>query len=173
MVLKMSTGGMLIGDPAYQPFAAKPESDPRVATLRSRGKDILVDIQITTPVFHFFTSEQINYWNDHDPALRLETAVEIGNKQVEHVQLVQSSLGDVPHKLVAAVESHGDKRLLRVKAIFAQPSLVQLQSMVATGVTGTFRILTSDSSDVPVIIRQTVNDHLDLPVEIRAPVTSR
>ncbi len=146
-VLKMSTGGMLIGDPAFRRFEKRDDSDPRVTAVTRQGDDIRVDVRITTSTFHFFAGEPINYWNDRDPAMRLETVIEIGDKQVKSVKLLKSNLGDAPHRLAAAIETHGNQRLLRMKAIVAQPGMLQLRLLSMTGLTGTFEIRMADAVD--------------------------
>ena len=155
-VRRWSTGGILIGDPAFHPFSKKPGSDPRIQIVTRKEDRILVDVKVVTPLFHFYCSDQHTYWEDSQPAMRLEAAVPLDDCIVKDVQLISSSFGDADHRLVAAVDVENGKRILRIKANFAQPSMEQLQKLSMSGVVGQFEILiskeaTSSTSDRRVI----------------------
>jgi len=161
IVRAMSTGGLLIGDPAFTPFRKKKDANPVSQTVDSKNDRILVDLHIGTPIFHFFASEPINYWDDRSPAMRLETTVPIDDLKILDVRLVESSFGDAPYRLVAAVEMHEGKRFVRLKAVFERPATGKLQRLVASGIKGRFEVLTTagdvDTDTSKKIIRREFN----------------
>jgi len=148
VVLPMSTGGIVIGDPAFCPFAVKPDSDPRTSTVRQEGSKLIVDVEVTTPTLHFYAGEPINYWNGRGPAWRLETTVDIGDDHMQAVKLTKLNAGDIEGKLVAAVEVNRGKRLLHIKSTFAQPPMQQIQTLTKKGLSGQFEIETT-SNELP------------------------
>ncbi len=140
-VKRMSTGGILIGDPAFVPFEAKPETDPRTVEVTEQDDRLIVNAKVQTPVFHFYSSEQINYWNDSEPAMRLETAIPIGDRVVTNVQVSKPPAGVTEFKLVAAVEQDRGQRWLHLKMTFPQPTESSiLQKMVSNGLSGQFEV---------------------------------
>ncbi len=143
LVRQWSTGGILIGDPAYHPFLEKSNADPRIQAVTRKEDRILVDVKVVTPLFHFYCVDQLNYWKDLEPAMRLEAAVPLDDCIVKDVQLISSSFGDADHRLVAVVDVEDGKRILRIKANFSQPSMAQLQRLSKSGVNGQFEILLS------------------------------
>jgi hypothetical protein len=161
-VQRMSVGGMLIGDPAFVPFRPQSGLDPVLKTVNESEKQITVDVQLQTPAFHFFAGEQINYWNGRSPALRLETAVEIGNRTIDAVKLTRSPIEGADYKLVAAVDTHEGRRILHIKAVFQQPEGPDLQRLAMGGFGGQFTILTgshsSKATENPIIIRESSGD---------------
>ncbi len=143
IVLTMSTGGVLFGDPTYQPFEAKPDSDPRLCTVTSKDNRYRAQAKVTTSLFHFYAGEPLNYWNERRPAFRLETTVKINEANIDDVRLVESSMGDVSYRLVAAVEKHRGQNLVRVKATFERPQKMdKLRALMKNGLSGTFEITT-------------------------------
>ena len=56
------------------------------------------------------------------------------------VRLKESSFGDVPHQLVAAVERHSGERRLHFKATFKQPAMPALMKLAQAGVSGEFEV---------------------------------
>ena len=149
-VKQMSTGAMLIGDPAYIPFQEKLNSDPRTTAVTEKEDRLLVTVKIETPMFHFYAGEQINYWNGRDPALRLETVVPLGDRFVTDVQVAEPPAGVTDYRFVAAVEQDRGQRFLHLKLTFPQPKdLKMLQAMATTGLTGQFEILTSGETTDP------------------------
>ena len=146
-VRRSSTGGFLIGDPAYQPFPAKPDSDPRTQTVIRSEDRILVRVNVDTPVFHFYCSDQLGYWDGSQPAMRLEAAVPLQNSLIKDVQLKSSSFGDENYRLAAAVDIEEGRRILRIVANFPQPPMEQLEKLAKNGVVGQFEILLSTESD--------------------------
>ena len=146
IVMASSTGGVLIGDPAWQPFAELPDTNPTVTKVQREQGKLTAEVRIEVPTFHFYASEPLNYWNDRDLAFRLETIIEVDDQDVQQVRLIKNSLGDVPHCLVAAVEQHEGKRMLHMKAVFAHPGMEDLQRLMERGLAGTFVIETSPST---------------------------
>ncbi|MEQ1903932.1 MAG: hypothetical protein ABL888_07110 [Pirellulaceae bacterium] len=143
-VRKMSTGGVLIGDPAFIPFAEKPDTDPRTVEVTEKPDGLVVNAKVQTPLFHFFAGEQVNYWNDNEAAMRLETVVPLGDRVVSDVQLAKAPAGVTEYKLVAAVEHDRGKRFLKMKITFAQPKdMMKLQAMSLKGLSGQFELTTS------------------------------
>jgi hypothetical protein len=144
VVRKMSTGGVLIGDPAFIPFSEKPDTDPRMVEVTEKPDGLVVNAKVQTPLFHFYAGEQVNYWNDYEAAMRLETVVPLGDRVVSDVQLAKAPAGVTEYKLVAAVEQDRGQRFLRMKITFAQPKdLMKLQAMSLKGLSGQFEVTTS------------------------------
>ena len=155
VVTKMSTGGMLIGDPAYVPFAEIADSDPRTVSVRQENDRLVVDAKIQTPTFHFYASEPINYWNGKGPAMRLATIIPLGNQTVRDVKVTRTPSGVSEYRFVAAVEEHRGTRFLHLKMTFPRPTnMLTLQALAMTGLPGQFEVLTgkesanSDSSSI-------------------------
>ena len=78
IVKRMSTGGILVGDPAFKPFAGKEDSDPCIQSVENTNDRTIVTTTIKTPLHHMHTSEPINYWEKKSAAVRLETVVPLG-----------------------------------------------------------------------------------------------
>jgi hypothetical protein len=144
VVMQMSMGGLLIGDPAFIPFAEKPNSDPRTVVVTEKEDRLIVDAKVQTPLFHFYAGEQINYWNDSEPAMRLEAVIPLGDRVVSDVKLNEAPAGVTEYKLVAAVEQDRGNRFLRMKITFPQPTdMLKLQTMSMKGLAGQFEVITS------------------------------
>jgi hypothetical protein len=152
-LIQMSTGAALFGDPAFVPFKKKPGAHPVRLSGKRRGERLEVRVDVTGPLFHFFCSDQVVMWNDQSPSLRFEAIVPLGAKNVADVRLVKSSLGDVPSRVIAAVEEHRGKRTLHVKASFEQPDADQLMQIAQKGVTCEFEIETSSEPHPTGILR--------------------
>lgn len=148
-VRRWSTGGLLFGDPAFQPFVAKPNSDPRQQTITRREGKITVDTQVSTMLFHFYCADQLNYWNEAEPAFRMEAAVPVDHHQVSKVRIVQSTLDRKTSRLVAAIDDDHGQRVLRIKANFAQPPMAELQKITGTGLSCQFEIELSNQPPTP------------------------
>ena len=160
IVREMSVGGILIGDPAFRPFSKMENADPGKMAVTRKGDKLIVELEVSTNLHHFHTSEQINYWGGQEPALRLEAVVPIGERTVTDVKLIASSLGEIPFKQVAAIETHQGEKFLRVKATFPRSKIrTTFSSLFRTGICGTFEISTKESkNDVKQIFRQTRNE---------------
>ena len=148
-VRRWSTGGLLFGDPAFQPFVAKPNSDPRQQTITRHEGKITVDTQVSTMLFHFYCADQLNYWNDAEPAFRLEAVVPLEDHQVSQVRITQSTLDRKKSRLVAAIDNDHGQRALRIKANFAQPPMAELQKIAGTGLSCQFEIALSNQPPTP------------------------
>lgn len=153
-VAKMSTGGLLFGDPAFVPFDEQDGMDVRVQTVEDSGDKMVVNVRINSAAFHLFAGEQINYWEDAKPALRLETTVDIGHRNVSDVALIESPIPNAEYRLVAAVEDVGEKRILHMKAVFAQPEIAVLQQLAMGGFGGSFEIEFSGNEATDSVIRK-------------------
>ena len=140
IVLAMSTGGVLFGDPAYQPFAAKPGADPRSCRVTQTRNQYRAQAKVTTTLFHFYAGEPLNYWEERSGAFRLETIVKVKEPRIREVKLSETNLGDVSYRLVAAPEKHRGQHYVRVKATFARPKMSQLRKLMKDGLSGTFEI---------------------------------
>lgn len=149
-VRRMSTGSMLIGDPAFRPFKKRDKEDPRTQSVTRDDNLIKVDLHVGTQTPHYYCGDQLNYWNDREPALRLEGAVSIGDEQdITNVRILESSLGEVAHKSVAAVETHAGQRMLRFKANFALPETSEIIKLERKGLGGKFELETSPNGGSP------------------------
>ncbi|WP_436717154.1 hypothetical protein U8335_09020 [Roseiconus lacunae] len=144
VVERMSVGGILVGDPAFVPFDRQEELEPIRTDVKLLDDRIVADVKIRTPAFHFFAAEQINYWKDKSPALRLEATFEIERRQPTSVLLSRSPLPDMEHRLIAAIEKYRGKRYLHAKAVFQQPEGNALQSLAMKGFGGQFVVTTDD-----------------------------
>jgi hypothetical protein len=144
LLISMSTGGLLFGDPGCTPFSAKENTDPRSLETSVHGDVLSATVRISGPLWHFFCADQITMWDDKTPSYRIETVIPIGNRYPKSVRLKNSSFGDVPHQLIAAVEEHNDKRLLHLKASFKQPAIQELMKLSQRGVSGSFEVTLSD-----------------------------
>jgi len=147
IVKRMSTGGMLIGDPALKPFAEMTNSDPRIVTVEEQPDRLIVHANVLTSLFHFYSGEQINYWDDHQAAMRVETAVPLGSRSVREVRVTETPTGIDQYKVVAAVEVNRGERTLRLKIVFAQPTdMKALQKLAISGLSSRFEIITEGES---------------------------
>jgi hypothetical protein len=153
-LIAMSTGGLLFGDPACKPFAAKENSDPRVTTISEKTGILEARVEVTGPLWHFFCSDQIVMWDEQTPSFKIESTIPLGSRYAKDVRLKDSSFGDVPHQLVAVVEQHNDERRLHVKASFKQPAMPELMKLSRSGVFGTFEVTLSDEASSDAVIRR-------------------
>jgi hypothetical protein len=148
VVRQFSTGGILFGDPAYKPFAAKPDSDARVVDVQEQADRIAVSMKTTSQIFHFFASDQINYWDGTSAALRMECDVPLGDRFVEKIRIKSVPEGVADYRWVAAIEEVSGQRRLRFKLNFAQPTdMTQLVAMSTKGLKAKFEILTSGKNN--------------------------
>ena len=154
MLIAMSTGGVLFGDPAYVPFKARSKAHPVQLTVDRKTDSILARIDVAGPMYHFFCSDQVVMWDETRPSIRLEAVVPLGGRYVEDVRLASSTLGDVPHRLTAATEEHNGQRFLHVKASFAQPEIKQLMQFAQDGLAGSFEIKTSSQPRDAAVVRR-------------------
>ena len=126
IVKRMSLGGMLIGDPAFVPFPRQSGSLPVKQTLKRSPNRLQVDISVKSPTVHLYTGEEINYWKQKTPAMRLEGRVKLDNRIVSEVTVSQPP--SEQYRYVAAVEHEGGQRYLHLKVTFPQandPSIWQ------------------------------------------------
>lgn len=142
VLIEMSTGGVLFGDPAFVPFTKKFGARPVELSVKRRGESVYAALQVAGPLYHFFCGDQIIMWEEGKPSLRLETRVPLNDQYLADVRLASSTLGDVPHRLVAAQETHRGKQFAYVKASFEQPSMDRLMQLAQSGLSGTFEIKT-------------------------------
>jgi hypothetical protein len=134
LVRKMATGGVLFGDPAFCPFPAQENADPRTVEWREGGNQITADLGIATPLFHFFASDQVNYWEEQGPAMRMECRLPIGAGRVENIEIDSVPEGIETYRWAAAIEESEGQRFLRWKLNFPQPAdLSALQKLAANG----------------------------------------
>lgn len=131
-VRQMSTGGVLFGDPAFRPFPPMADADPRVLKWNEQGNPVAAEVRIESPLFHFFASDQINYWEDYHPALRLECRLPIGKSRIEKVDVISVPEAADDYRWVAAIEHSSNERFLRWKLNFRQPVDMSRLQMAAT-----------------------------------------
>lgn len=153
-LLAMSTGGILFGDPACQPFAAKQNSDPRLTTISQSDNVLQARVEVSGSLWHFFCSDQILMWDEQTPSFKIESTIPLGSRYATDVRLQESAFGDVPHQLVAVVEQHNNQRRLHVKASFKQPAMPELMKLSRSGVYAVFRVTLSDNADSDTVIRR-------------------
>ena len=113
IVKRMSTGGILIGDPAFEPFGPAENADPQQQNVENTDTGMIVETKIKSPIQHMFTSEQINYWENTSPAMRVETMLMLDDQAIEEVRILEAP-GEQYH-FVAAVELRDGERWLRFK----------------------------------------------------------
>lgn len=149
LLLDIATGGLLFGDPAFQPFEGEPgESPVEVATTRSADR-ISVTVSVAEQNLFIQCSEPLATWGQEQlPALRLMARVPIGQSHVAEVLVKELRLGgDVAAKrLVWAVEEHAGERLVHVKVVFPQPTPEKLFAL-ETGAKAVFEIVTTADPD--------------------------
>lgn len=145
IVKRMSTGGVLIGDPAFRPFAGKENADPRVQSIEKTDNSLIVKTTIKSPMYHLHTSEQINYWEKKSAAIRLETIIPLADQAIAGINVLESPADQF--RYAAAVEHDRGKRQLRFKLTFpGATDFKQRARFAANGVSGKFEILFDDKS---------------------------
>lgn len=146
IVKRMSTGGVLIGDPAFQPFAKEENSEPRIQSIETTDDGLIVKTTIKSPIHHMFTAAQINYWEKKSSAIRLESVVPIGNAQsVADIRVLESP--SAKYQFVAAIEHDEGKRHLRFKWIIPQATnFIQRQKFAIAGVSGKIEVVFDDKA---------------------------
>ncbi len=148
VVLEMSAGCVLFGDPAFRPFPVLPDTDPWRLEIAEQADSWEVTLTYESPLIHFFASDQINYWDERHPAMRMECVVPLGDRAVQGFEVVSPPRGISAYRWVAAEERVNDRRLLRIKINFAQPTDVHvLQKLAGDGLTTIFRIRTEPAND--------------------------
>ncbi len=147
IVKRMATGGVLFGDPAFKPFPEKPNTDPRILSITEQPDRLVVEAGVKTPTYHFYAAEQINYWDDRESAMRVETIVPLGDRSVAEIRVTQQPAGVEEYRWVAALEHDRGQRFLHVKMTFRQPQeMATLQRMASTGVSAQFEIIGDSAS---------------------------
>lgn len=153
MVLAMSTGGILFGDPAYRPFPAQQGANPVETKVVADGETLSIKLNLS-PLFHFYCGEQLNYWDDNGQAIRLEANVPTTLSNIENVRLSECSLGEQPHRIVAAIEQHEGLQRLHLKAVLPAPATAEFQKLFQSGLSGTFEVeFGKSSSNRPKLFR--------------------
>ncbi len=152
LLVQMSTGGMLVGDPMFRPFAGKPDADPRQVQLESTDSGMRAKVTVAGPLWHFFCSDQVTMWDETNPSMRIEFAIPWDDRGVRGLRVVSSSFGEVPHRWLAVMEEHRGKRWLHVKVTSKQPAMESLTKIGTTGVSATLEIDTNDSKDQGAIL---------------------
>jgi hypothetical protein len=154
VLIAMSTGGVLFGDPAYVPFKRQAGAHPARLNVAKKSDALVARVETAGPLYHFFCGDQIVMWDESQPSLRIEARVPLGDRYATDATLTSSTLGDVPHRLTAATEEHRGKRFLHVKASFAQPAMVQMMALAQKDVTGSFEIKTASEPRELLIVRR-------------------
>lgn len=139
-VHRWSATGLLIGDPTFIPHTKTPAADPLVTTVEPGDDSDRVAVSLRSPVAHFFAGDQLSYWNGSAPAMRLETTIPIGDRDVADVTLADFSLDPTQTKLVAAVDDTPAGRLLRIKLNFPQPTGMARQTLAINGLNAAFAV---------------------------------
>ena len=122
VVARMAVGGVLFGDPAFVPFPENSALEAVRLTLTPRGEELRAEVALETMMPHLFAGDELTYWGGRGPAVKLEAAVPLDGRPVADVRLSRKPVEGSPHVLAAAVEEHGGRRLLRVKAVQPQPA---------------------------------------------------
>ena len=122
VVERMAVGGVLFGDPAFVPFPENTALDPVRLTLTPQGDELRAEVRLETMMPHLFAADELTYWDGRGPSLKLEAAIPLDERAVADVRLSRPPVDGQPHRLVAAIEEHGGRRLLRVKAVQPQPA---------------------------------------------------
>jgi hypothetical protein len=125
LLLDMSTGGVVFGDPAFQPFPAKTGEAPLEVMSQRKGDELTVTMQVASQHLFFECGEQLDTWGDAQaPAMRLMTRVPLGQAYVSDVQLKELKVGAKaqPNRIAWGVEEDRGERFLHVKVVFPQPN---------------------------------------------------
>jgi len=149
LLLDMATGGMLFGDPAFQPFEGLPGESPVEVTTTRDADRISVTVSVGPQHVFFECSEPLATWGPAQlPTLRLLARVPLGQSHVADVLIKELRLGGeiAAKRLVWAVEEHAGERLVHVKAIFPQPPPDKLLAF-ATAAKAVFEIVTTADPD--------------------------
>jgi hypothetical protein len=149
LLLEMSTGGMLFGDPAFTPFAAQPDETPVDVKVERQGERMAVTVAVAGQHLFLNCSEPLATWGDEQqPVLRLMARVPLGRDRVAQVTVKELHAGvkNAARQLVWAVEEDRGERFLHVKVLFPQPALEKL-AVLQAGARAVFEVVTTQDAD--------------------------
>jgi hypothetical protein len=149
LLLEMATGGMLFGDPAFQPFEGDPGESP-VEVKTARGSErIAVTVSVGAQHLFLQCSEPLATWGkEQAPAMRLLARVPLAGDHVAEVQVTELNVGGkmAARRLIWAVEEDRGERFLHVKIVFPQPTPENFAALHA-GATSVFDVVTTTDAD--------------------------
>ncbi len=136
IVRGMSTGSLLFGDPATKPFRKTRGAYPVETRVRNEGNGLRVDVKVAGPLWHWFCSDQLEQAN-----MKIETRIAVAASGVKSVTVKKLPFGEShsAKKVTAAIETHGGKHFLHVKAAFRRPDQGDLMRYTQ-GVTARFSV---------------------------------
>src|SRR5579863_9205516 len=149
LLLEMSTGGMLFGDPAFTPFAAQPDETPVEVTTQRNGERIAATVAVRGQHLFLNCSEPLATWGaDQQPVLRLMARLPLGQDRVAEVTVKEIQAGEkiAGRRLVWAVEEDRGERFLHVKVLFPQPAAEKLATLQA-GARAVFEVVTTKDAN--------------------------
>ncbi len=148
LLLEMSTGGMLFGDPACTPFAPLPDETPVQVTTSRQGERITATVAVGGQHLFLNCSEPLATWgSEQKQALRVMARLSLGREQVAAVTVKELKAGEniTARRLVWAVEEDRGERFLHVKVLFPQPAQEKLATLQA-GARAVFEVVTTTDS---------------------------
>lgn len=153
LLIQMSTGGVLFGDPACRPFQRADGKHP-ISTKVTVEKDKLrVRVEITSPNWQQFAADQIRIWDGNQTPLRFETDIDLGDRFAADVRIATHTFPYSRHELIAATETHHGKRRLHIKANIANPSAAERMLFARSGIFAEFEVATDSSNVANKLIR--------------------
>lgn len=152
ILIEMSTGGILFGDPACVPFEAMSGQHPVKIDVQTAGDHRMVDIHVDG-VWHNFVGEQINMW-DGKPTYRLEARIPLGDRHVENIELVELNVSNKKHRIVGVVEEHGGERVLYMKMNFPMQQPSTWSQLFKRGISAKFDVKLTDAPQPSIIRRE-------------------
>lgn len=154
LLTAMSSGGILFGDPAIVAFSPSAEHHPVETSVKLSGNRLAVRVKVHGMLWHYFCSDQITMWNKNEPAMKVETVVDLPSGHVDVAEVTSNTFGK-QSRLIAAVDQLGASRKLYLKANFPRPSQEDLMNIGRSGVEVEFEIKLTDDQRSPVYRNRT------------------
>lgn len=136
VVRRMSTGSLLFGDPATQPFRKTKGAYPVATELTKQENELLVDVNVKGPFWHWFCSDQLE-----QSYMKIETRIAVPPGGIKSVTISKLPFGEKypAEKVTAAIETHDGNSFLHVKAAFQRPEQADLMQYMQ-GVAARFSV---------------------------------
>ena len=149
LLLDMATGGMLFGDPAFQPFDSQPDETPVEVKTERTGERMTVTVAVSGDHLFLQCSEPLATCGPEQlPAMRLLARVPLGQDRVAEVKVRELKAGRqiAKRRLVWAVEEDRGERFLHAKVWFPQPAPAMF-AFVQAGARAVFEVVTTNDPE--------------------------